>query len=283
MNIKTTKAFSDFCKNLVPFYDEREARNIANIVFEDVFKIYDHKENQELDDDQIIQLKSIQSRMIGYEPLQYILGHADFYGLKLKVNSHVLIPRPETEELVYWIINDFKDKNSKALKVLDIGTGSGCIPLLLKKNLPMSKVRAIDISEDALAVARENAKTYQAEIRFLNADILEETAWKSFGTFDIIVSNPPYVPLKESGRMTKQVLDYEPREALFVDNDDPLIFYRSIGLFAIQKLNPEGQLYFETNEFNASEVVTLLQSQGFENISLKNDLSGKPRMIKAGI
>ena len=274
--------FSDFCHQLRNVYDEREARNISKIVFEDVFHIYDAKSNKELDDDQLAQLNSIQSRLLDHEPVQYIIGHADFYGLKLKVTPKVLIPRPETEELVYWIVEDYKSKSSKALKILDIGTGSGCIPIVLKKNLSMSKIRAIDKQVDALAIAKENARIFNTEIRFFETDILDEKSWKSFGNFDIIVSNPPYIPKQESEQMLPQVLAYEPHQALFVENEHPLIFYQKISAFALEKLNPDGHLYFELNEFNSAEVKALLQSAGFSKIELRKDLSGKPRMIRAG-
>lgn len=209
-----------------------------------------------------------------HKPIQYILEEADFYNLKFKVNEHVLIPRPETEELVDWIIRDNKNKS---LKILDIGTGSGCIAISIKKNIKDADVYAMDISKDALAVAKENANKNGVEINFIPDDILKP---KTDATFDIIVSNPPYVKKEESKLMNKNVLDFEPHLALFVNDQDPLLFYKAIITFAKDHLSGAGSLYFEINESYGNEMEKLLSGEGFNSI-LKKDLSGKDRMIKA--
>jgi release factor glutamine methyltransferase len=212
-------------------------------------------------------------------PIQYILGLTHFYGLEFEVNLSVLIPRPETEELVDWIIQNSKLKaqNSK-LKILDIGTGSGCIGIALAKNLPNAQVFALDVSEKALATAKKNAEKNQVQLTFIHQSILET---EDLGQqFDVIVSNPPYVRELEKQEIKKNVLDNEPHLALFVEDNDALIFYRKIAQLAQKNLNPKGQLYFEINQYLGQETLNLLLEMGFKNCELRQDIYGNDRMIK---
>jgi release factor glutamine methyltransferase len=207
------------------------------------------------------------------EPLQYILGQVDFYGLTLMVSPAVLIPRPETEELVDWIIKDYKGQN---VNILDICTGSGCIALALKQNLPFAKLAGVDISPEALEVARKNALTFNLALDFLKADALN---LKLSLNPDVIVSNPPYVLPEEKQTMHDNVLLYEPHLALFVPENDPLIFYRSIAEYA-KSLNRNITLYFEINETKGDELKQLFKEMGFKNIEVRKDINGKDRMLK---
>ena len=215
-------------------------------------------------------------------PIQYILGVTHFYGLEFEVNSAVLIPRPETEELVDWIVQKSKIKNQKSkLKILDIGTGSGCIAIALAKNLPNVQVFALDVSEQALATAKTNAELNQVTIQFLHQSILET---ENLGQqFDVIVSNPPYVRELEKQEIKKNVLDNEPHLALFVEDNDALIFYRKIAQLAQKNLNPQGQLYFEINQYLGQEMLDLLQKMGFKDTVLRKDIYGNDRMIQCRI
>lgn len=212
-------------------------------------------------------------------PIQYIIGETTFFGLTFIVNPHVLIPRSETEELVDWIIKD--SKNRIQLKILDIGTGSGCIAITLAKNIPSAEVFALDISTKALEIAKLNAKTNNVSIQFIESDILN--LHKLAHTFDIIVSNPPYVRELEKDKMLKNVLENEPHLALFVKNENPLLFYKKITELAKTHLNKNGNLYFEINQYLGNETLDLLQSNGFKKIELKKDIFEVDRMIKATI
>lgn len=215
------------------------------------------------------------------EPIQYILGVADFFGLQFLVSPAVLIPRPETEELVEWIIDtvnqNLTDKNEK-INVLDIGTGSGCIALSLAYSLKNSIISAVDISTDALEIAKQNAKMHNMPIDFFQADILLPPQMEK--KWDIIVSNPPYIPFPEQKTMSKNVVDFEPAVALFVEDENPLIFYQKIGEFAINHLAKNGNLFFETHYLIADKCQQLFDEMGFETI-LKKDISGNNRMIQA--
>ena len=212
-------------------------------------------------------------------PIQYIVGETAFFNLTFKVTNSVLIPRPETEELVQWIIDNVKNQSNKKIKILDIGTGSGCIAISLAKNLPQANVFAIDISEEALKVAQQNADLNKVSIKFLKINILEEK--KLSQQFDIIVSNPPYVRLQEKHQMKKNVLNFEPEMALFVDDENPLIFYDKITSLAKSHLTKDGQLYFEINQYFGNEMIELLNKNDFKNIILKKDFYEVDRMIKA--
>ncbi len=216
-------------------------------------------------------------RLLAGEPIQYILGRAPFYGYTFAVNKHVLIPRPETEELVEWILENSCKKGQ--LKILDIGTGSGCIAITLALVCPQAAVTAIDISSQALDVARQNARQHRAEITFLEADIF---SWTTEDNYDIIVSNPPYVMEAEKAQMAANVLEHEPHRALFVPDDDPLRFYRQITSFAYCHQQLGGELYFEVNERQAAAVELLLKEGGYKQVAIRQDLAGKDRFV-AGI
>ena len=218
-------------------------------------------------------------------PVQHVIGETEFMDLIFRVSPNVLIPRPETEELVRWILEDFKQfaaKESKPLKILDIGTGSGCIPISLAKNLKKSKCTALDISFDALEIAKLNATSNDVKIDFYLGDILTGIfELKLQSNFDIIVSNPPYVRDLEKKEMHANVIDNEPEIALFVPDEDPLVFYRSIATFAAQYLSKNGVLYLEINQYLGAEMVALLETYTFKKITLKKDIFGNDRMVKA--
>lgn len=214
------------------------------------------------------------------KPIQYILGETNFFGLPFRVNNEVLIPRPETEELVQWILDSVK--KDEELKILDIGTGSGCIAITLAYKIPKGKVFAMDVSTGALKIAEENAKLNNVEIVFIEADILSNCS-SVFDEckFDVIVSNPPYVRKSEKAEIKNNVLENEPHLALFVDDDDALQFYKSICQFCVDNLKEKGLLFFEINEYLGDQMRELLREGNFNNIELKQDLFGKERMIKA--
>jgi len=216
------------------------------------------------------------------KPIQYITGEAWFYGLRFEVNENTLIPRPETEELVEWILNSpIITQQPTPFTILDIGTGTGCIPISLKANLPQANVSAIDVSEKALEVAKRNAASNKVEINFILTNILEVEDFNQH--FDIIVSNPPYVRDLEKQEIKKNVLDHEPHLALFVEDTDALLFYRKIAQLALKNLTPNGLLFFEINQYLGKETVELLENLGFKNIELKKDMYGNDRMIKCSI
>ena len=254
--------------------------------------------NFELSEAEVGKWNAILAQLQLEKPIQYITGEAWFYGLQFEVNENTLIPRPETEELVEWIIESWKlevgswkSENQKRINVLDIGTGTGCIPITLKTNLPQANVFAIDVSEMALEVARRNAELNKVEVNFIQANILEvedvskiQTSISQLPTnFDIIVSNPPYVRNLEKQEIKKNVLDYEPHLALFVEDTDALLFYRKIAQLAIKNLSPNGLLFFEINQYLGKETVELLENLGFKNIELKKDMFGNDRMIRCSI
>jgi len=222
------------------------------------------------------------------KPIQYIIGETDFFALPFKVNESVLIPRPETEELVNWVLEEVKSKTQnstpKTLRILDIGTGSGCIAISIAKNIPNANVYALDVSQDALVIAKQNAELNDVVIEFVQLDILNSETWnQEFEDveFDIIVSNPPYVRKQEMFQMKANVLENEPHLALFVDDDNPLIFYKKITEFGANYLKAGGKLFFEINEFLGKETVHLLENHNFYTIELKQDILNKDRCIKA--
>ncbi len=222
-------------------------------------------------------LSNILNELITGKPIQQVLGRAHFYQLEFLVNEHVLIPRPETEELVYLIIRNHKNHR---INILDIGTGSGCIPVALKKNLNSSTVSSIDISKEALELARKNADLNHVAIKFHNDDALSLSP-ENYPMYDVMVSNPPYIKLEEKAQMHRNVLDFEPPLALFVENDQPLIFYDRIADFALTNLKPGGALYFEINQYLATETRDLLLGKGFSAEVMK-DINGNERFIKTG-
>ncbi len=266
-----------FLDRLAAQVGEGEASSLARIVWEDAFGL--KPGSGALDASQQEQLQAILLRLRQQEPVQYILGKTQFFGLPFVVNPSVLIPRLETEELVAWVLEEAKGK--KGLRVLDIGTGSGCIPVALKKRRPDLTVHALDVSPSALETARENARLNQVEVTFHEADILDEKTWEQFPMYDIIVSNPPYIIEEERAVMPPQVLEHEPALALFTGNDDPLRFIKAIAEFATKKLNPGGLLFFELNEFHAEASTAEVKAQGFANVELRSDLNGKLRMLRA--
>jgi len=271
------KAFQQTVEQLLSLYGDREARSMARILFEDAFNIYHFNQDEEIGSEQAQQLKAYLIKLKEEVPLQYVLGQADFYGLKFKVNEQVLIPRQETEELVYWILEEHGKTPAKRL--LDIGTGSGCIPITIKTQRSGWEVRGVDVSEGALQVAKENAARNRVEATFRQMDILAESRLEQ--SWDIIVSNPPYIPREESGLMRGNVLKYEPELALFVEGQDALLFYRKIADISMSALSEGGRLYFELNEFNAAEVASMLRRKGYGSVELRADISGKNRMITA--
>ena len=217
------------------------------------------------------------------EPIQYIIGETEFYGLPFTVDSNVLIPRPETEELVDWILNEFRIQNSE-LRIIDIGTGSGCIAISLAKHLPKAMVYAVDISKQALQIAKKNANHNNVNIHLIKLDILKPNVIQGIDKdlkFDIIVSNPPYVRESEKHEIQKNVLQNEPHQALFVEDANPLIYYDKITDFAKLHLTTNGVLFLEINQYLGKEMVTLLQQKKFKNIELRKDIFGNDRMVKA--
>jgi len=264
---------------LAGLYTVSEIEGFTRIIFEAVcgwgFTDQIKKRHEKVSKTDFEKIKFIVSRLKNFEPIQYILGETEFYGLKLIVNPAVLIPRPETEELVQWITNSKLPGESA---ILDIGTGSGCIALAIKNQLKNSDVFGIDISEKAVDVARQNAIKNNLDVGFFQADILkwEEFEWKNY---DVIVSNPPYIRESEKVQMNSNVLDYEPENALFVSDLDPLVFYRSITAFAKKYLAKNGILYFEINENLGLEMKEMLVDFGFKDIEIRKDINGKNRMI----
>jgi release factor glutamine methyltransferase len=219
------------------------------------------------------------SQLVEFVPVQYVTGMTWFCGFRFGVRTGVLIPRPETEELVMKIVEKFRP--GQGLKVLDIGTGSGAIAISLGILLKQADVTAIDISQVALDIAKENAASNNTAVSFLNGDILDRSGWNSFGKFNLIVSNPPYVKQSEQSSMRRNVLEYEPETALFVSDENPLLFYRAIAEFALNHLEPGGELWFEINESAGSDVSFLLNGAGFEKVQIYHDFNNKPRMISA--
>ncbi|NNK82549.1 MAG: peptide chain release factor N(5)-glutamine methyltransferase [Flavobacteriaceae bacterium] len=283
MILKTLRTY--FNSELLGYYPDTEISSFFHILSEHILKL--NQINIALNLYQVVSGKKYDKfqtaidRLKVYQPIQYILGQTEFYGLKFKVNDSVLIPRPETEELVDWIIKASISKDK--IRILDIGTGSGCIAISLAKHLPNAKVLALDISSKALKVAQENAKQNDVDVEFMHKNILSIPNYflDSQDRFDIIVSNPPYVRQSEKTEMKPNVLENEPHIALFVDDDDALQFYKAIVQLSVNNLNKNGMLFFEINEYLGNEMIKLLQKFEFENIDLKQDLFGKDRMIKA--
>lgn len=262
-------------------FDKREIQSLVSIIIENITGFDSTQQLLKSDyvfsESQIKQLQYIITRLLTNEPIQYITGETEFYGLKMKVNDSVLIPRPETEELVEWIL---ETNSIVAPKIIDIGTGSGCIAIVLAKNIPKSQIIAIDASKKVLDVAKENSALNNTNnIIFKRMDIL--TKIPDSNESDIIVSNPPYVKNSEKLQMSKNVLHYEPHDALFVDNDNPLIFYSRIAEIATKLLKKGGILFFEINENHGNDMIELLTKYSFTKVEIRKDINGKDRMIKA--
>lgn len=274
-------------KELKNVYDSDELKNIIDLVLEQITGLPKTEQVKSkvpyLTCTQLEDLDSITDRLKSNEPVQYVLGNAWFAGMKFKVNKNVLIPRPETEELVDWIVRENKSPDLQSASIIDIGTGSGCIPITLKKKLPGTKVSAIDVCSEALFTATENAIALEAEVDFVLLDFLDEAKWKDLEQYDIIVSNPPYVKQSEKQTMSERVKGFEPHLALFVPDDDALLFYKKIADFSLQHLEPGGHLFVEINESLGEQVVSLFKEKGFKNIELRKDMQGKERMIKAAL
>ena len=277
---------TQFIKELSPFYDAYEAESFFYLILEDKHQLrqIDLALNHELNfsESDFVVWNSLLGQLKKEVPIQYLLGKTSFYGLDFEVNENVLIPRPETEELVEWIINEnSKTDKTKKLKILDIGTGSGCIAISLAKNLPNADVYALDISKKALDTAKRNSVNNNVEVTFMLKNVLELEALKS--NYDIIVSNPPYVRNLEKVEIKKNVLHYEPHLALFVEDNDALIFYRKIAEIGKKNLLENGQLYFEINQYLGKETSDLLEQMNFTNIELKKDIYDNDRMISCKV
>lgn len=286
---------SHFFNSLKTIQDEQEIESFFFILTEYLHNLkrvdVALNPNFELSDEEVEKWNAILVELQQEKPIQYITGEAWFYGLQFEVNENTLIPRPETEELVEWILNSPITQHPKPISILDIGTGTGCIPISLKANLPLANVSAIDVSEQALAVAKRNAELNKVEVNFIQANILEVEDLSKLPLpktqnpkpFNIIVSNPPYVRNLEKQEIKKNVLDYEPHLALFVEDTDALLFYRKIAQLALKNLTPNGLLFFEINQYLGKETVELLENLGFKNIELKKDMYGNNRMIRCSI
>jgi release factor glutamine methyltransferase len=278
--MKLNEFYRDFLLQLRLIYVENEAANITKMVFESLANISRAdvlmNPEMEIEQDTFLSLNQALDQLLNHQPIQYVLGEAWFYHLNFKVSDAVLIPRPETEELVDITIQHLKKTNQKT--VLDIGTGSGCIPISIKKYIPEISITAVDVSEVALALATTNAIVHQTIIEFKQVDFLNEVEREKLGMFDIIISNPPYIPNVEIQSMDKHVTEYEPHLALFIPDEDPLIFYKAILIFAKNHLNEKGNIFLETHENFADDVCSLFKDAGYEAI-VKNDLFEKPRMV----
>lgn len=273
--------YKDYTEQLKNIYNERETTNIADWVFESIagIKRIERTINKQKELNNIIteKLHNVLKQLLQHKPVQYVLGETWFYKMKLFVNEHVLIPRPETEELVEWVLRELKMKNEK-LKIIDIGTGSGCIAIALKKELPGADILAIDVSAEALSVAQKNALDLNTNVELLQLDFLDEHNWNKLSLFNVIVSNPPYIPEKEKNSLQKNVVVYEPHSALFVSDDEPFIFYKKIALFAIKHLDADGKIYVEVHEKYAGEVTKIFSQHNFRS-TIKKDIYGRERMI----
>lgn len=270
--------------HLKDLYPQQEVQSFVQLIFEHVLnysKIDLHlKSDTILSDEDASIIDTIVNQLKKHIPIQHIIGKTEFYDLEFDVTSDVLIPRQETEELVHWVINENKNK---AVNILDIGTGSGCIPIVLAKNITTAKVDTLDVSKQAIKVAKQNAKKNNLDVSFYEVDILkwEQSVFPADKKYDIIVSNPPYVREQEKEMMHSNVLDHEPHLALFVTDEDPLIFYDAIARFAKEHLKPNGKLYFEINEYLAKEMQEMLSKYQFTNIIIKKDINEKDRMMSA--
>ena len=280
MTIK--EQYHSFLQQIQTIYNLNEATVITDWAFENLagIKRFDiiKDPNQQIGNLKTKEIEIALTALLLHKPIQYVLGEAWFYNMKLKVNEHVLIPRPETEELVQLVLNE--GKHIKMPGVLDIGTGSGCIAIALKKDMPQAIVTAIDVSKEALLVAKENATSQQCSIQFLQVDFLDESQWATLPMFDIIISNPPYIPITEKEKMDKNVTLFEPHKALFVPDDSPLLFYKKITSFAGEHLNPNGKIFIETHEDFANQTAELFLQQ-FKDVKIQKDIFGKERMVIA--
>lgn len=279
MQIKQYKSI--FLDALSSIYDEMEVESFFYLILEQLHHIKRidlalHPE-MEMDSQQLLCWQNVVIELQNQKPIQYILGQTEFYGLPFLVNENTLIPRPETEELVDLIVVESRKSKVESITILDIGTGCGCIAISLAKNLPNASVFALDVSEKALELAKKNAELNKVEVHFLQKSILETDDLGQ--QFDVIVSNPPYVRMLEKAEIKTNVLDYEPHLALFVDDNDALLFYRKIAQLALKNLSKNGKLYFEINQYLGKETVELLEQFDFKDVRLIKDIYGNDRMI----
>lgn len=273
-SIQGAKAY--FFEKLEGVYDNRELENLWSWTCEDEFGLSKTDlilGDKRLSESELLRVRTIAIRLLDYEPYQYIQGKANFFGRDFIVKSGVLIPRPETEELVKLVL-----ENEKGGELLDIGTGSGAIPISIKLENPSFEVSGLDVSEEALAIARTNGDLFQVEANWIHKDVLNDSLEKEY---DVIVSNPPYIPNEDKSKMHQNVLDHEPGQALFVPDEAPLLFYERICDLALKHLNENGSLYFEIHEKMGQHMQELLQLKGFVAIQIHQDLQGKDRMISA--
>jgi len=275
-------AYGELSAALRDIYDSREAAAIAHEVLEHITglgrlqRLAD--KDKKLTEAQESEFIKIKKGLLSGRPMQYVLGYAWFMGSRFTVNEHVLIPRPETEELVQWVVDEYK---GHAPAILDIGTGSGCIPILLKLLLPGGQITAIDVSADALEVAKTNAMALGANVLFQQMNFLDTGAWQSLSQYDVIVSNPPYIPETERQTLAAHVREHEPGQALFVPGDDALLFYRCIAEFGMTHLQQEGSIYCELHVDYATATEELFKSEGYSFTELRADMHGNLRMLKA--
>lgn len=288
MTMHINEAYQLLKSSIANWYDNREAANIADLVMEELTGWERSKRiiynNQELNEHQIELFDRYKSSLEHGKPVQYVLGSTWFNGMRFHVNENVLIPRPETEELVEAVkktMGGKSDKQEHIIKAIDIGTGSGCIAVALKKHFPLWDVWGIDISEGALDLAVKNAESNHADVILKKLDILTELKNDQLPAFDVIVSNPPYIPHADKHDMTKQVLEHEPHQALFITNNDPLQFYRSIIEFSAYHLLRGGRIFFETHADFSRSLAELLEENEFEEIQIKKDMQGRDRMVMA--
>ncbi len=295
--MKIFEAENHIRQRLRSVYEESESSGISDLVMEYVTGMNKTQRisgsEKEMSESETRLLNEVEARLLNHEPVQYIMNRSWFYGMDLYVDKGVLIPRPETEELVEWIISDVKASGKKVfnknpaqadetteLKILDVGTGSGCIALALKKEMPLAEVWGCDISDTALNVARRNGSELDIRVDFQSVDYLNTDQQKHLPTVDIVVSNPPYVPEKDKSDMLPNVLQYEPHTALFVKNDDPLLFYKAILEFGEHRLYKHGRIYMEIHENLGPQVKELFEASGYKT-ELKKDMQGKDRMVRA--
>lgn len=277
-NNTLTAVISYIKTELSDLYEDTEIKSMTHIMLDHFFSISKKElileKDKRLSESELLQIIYAVKDLKKLKPLAYIFGEWEFYGLPFKVNQHTLIPRPETEELVQLVIHE---NQSKKLRILDIGTGSGCIAIALKKQLPENTITAFDVSEEALIIAKQNALLNEVEVNFKQVNILKPLAIVE--QFDVIVSNPPYIPLKDKEIMKKNVLDFEPHLALFVENDNALLFYKAIAQFALTNLTPNGKLYVEIHEELGQEVKSLFEKTGFDAVKIINDMNNKNRIV----
>ncbi|GAA4327297.1 peptide chain release factor N(5)-glutamine methyltransferase [Flaviaesturariibacter amylovorans] len=295
--MKTGAAEKELARQLEAVYDAGESAAVATLVFEaltglDRSRLRLQRETG-LTDEQVLRLEAITRRLLQEEPVQYVLNEAWFAGMRLYVDPAVLIPRPETEELVEWIVSDLRARGldvfdkapngadrTEVLKVLDVGTGSGCIALALKQRMPRAEVWGCDVSDEALNVARRNGSTLDIRVDFQGVDFLSDAQQTLLPSVDVLVSNPPYIPLKDRSSMHGNVVQWEPHTALFVPDNDPLLFYAAIARFCNRRLHTGGVVYLEIHEELGAAVTELFRHAGYANVELRKDLQGKDRMVR---